>query len=263
MNYTSEEFHIHYISSYTLFVNSDYAYDHLVVVDEQKNVLVFMKYETTKPSTDAMKILSLPFQYIFVTLPHQSLVLIPTDVFQHAEKDIYADYFIDQNADHTYIKNLSLGITALYQYDLLLYNRWKNLFSEAHFIPSFEVIIRQAQSNIPIQGETLGVHIYDSQADLFLYVDGALQLYNTFEVQTVDDLSYFMLSIFKNFGLTNKIQRILLSGANEGSEWGERLSKYTEDLEIIKAKSKWITASGDVKNHILNLNILIDSHLCV
>jgi len=263
MNYTSEEFHIHYISSYTLFVNSDYTYDHLVVVDEQKNVLVFMKYKTTKPSTDAMKILSLPFQHVFVTLPHQSLVLTPTDVFQDGEKDIYTDYFIDQDADHTYVKHLSFGITGLYQYDLLLYNRWKNLFSDAHFIPSFEIVVRQAQSNIPIQGETLGVHIYDSQADLFLYIDGALQLYNTFEVQTVDDLNYFVLSIFKNFGLTHKIQRILLSGTNESSEWGERLSKYTEDLEVIRAKSKWITSDDEVKKQMSYLNILLDSQLCV
>lgn len=264
MNYIADDFHLHYLATYTLFVQSDFQKDHLVVLDEDKQVLVYMAYDNLSPSIEATKILSLPFQNVVVNLPHQGLVWVPSGVYHDTEKGLYVNYFVDTDAERIFSKEIeSLEVMALYQYDQLLYGRWKKLFPEARFVPNFEVVINQAQSNIPIQGKVLGVHIYDDQADIFLFVNGELRLYNTFEIATTDDLSYFVLNVFKNFSIKDKVQKILLSGADDESEWFMRLSRYTERIDTIKSKEKWTVSDADVVRRLEVLNVLTDSAACV
>lgn len=264
MIYIADDFHLHYLATYTLCIQSDFQNDHLVVLDEDKNVLVYMTYDNISPSSEAMRILSMPFQTVIVGLPHQSLIWVPAEVYHETEKELYADYFVDAAANRILSTSINgLGIVALYQYDQMLYSRWKNLFAEASFIPNFEVVIRQAQSNIPIQGEVLGVHLYDDQADIFLFVNGELKLYNTFEVATPDDLSYFVLNVFKNFAIKGKVAKVLLSGTQRDSEWYVRLERYAEQIEMTRPKVKWSVVDLEVERQLEELNVLTDSILCV
>lgn len=264
MNYIAEDFHLHYLTTYRLYVQSDFQYDHLVVLDEDNKVLVYMAYDNVSPTPEAIKILSMPFQTVYVGLPHESLVWVPAELYHDSEKDLYVNYFVDNNVDRMIAKKMTgLEIVALYQYDQLLYSRWLNLFPEATFVPNFEVILRQAQSIIPIQGEVLGVHLYDDQADIFLFVDGELKLYNTFEVATSDDLSYFVLNIYKNFSIKGKVSKILLSGTQKDSEWYRRMERYGEQTDMIRPKERWQVGDPEVKQGLEELNVLVDSVLCV
>lgn len=264
MNYIAGDFHLHYLSTYTLYVQSDFQSDHLVVLDGDKQVLVYMVYDNLSPSAEAMKILSMPFQKVFIGLPHESLVWVPAEMYDDAEKGLYANYFVDGSIDRIIAKEmLGLGIVALYQYDQLLYSRWMNLFPEANFIPNFEVVIRQAQSNIPIQGEVLGVHVYDDQADIFLFINGELKLYNTFEIATPDDLSYFVLNIYKNFSIKEKVPKVLLSGTRKDSEWYLRMERYGEQIAMIRPKERWNIDVPAIEEQLQELNVLVDSVLCV
>lgn len=264
MNYIAEDFHLHYLTTYTLYIQSDFQNDHLVVVDEDKQVLVYMTYENMSPPVEAMKILSMPFQKVVVGLPHQSLIWVPSEVYHETEKDLYTSYFVDSEVGRIMSREIAgLGIVALYQYDQLLYSRWKKLFPDANFIPTFEVVVYQVQPHIPIQGEVLGVHLYDDQADIFLFVNGELKLYNTFEIATPDDLSYFVLHIFKNFSIKGKVPKILLSGTYSESEWFVRLRRYAEQIDMIKPKEKWFVPNLDVEHQLEGLTVLTDSGLCV
>ncbi len=264
MNYTADDFHFHYVSTYSLLIQSDFQNDHLVVMDEDKQVLVYMTYDNLSPSAEAIKILSLPFKKVCVNLPHQDLIWVPSEVYHETEKGLYVDYFAESDINRIMSKDIeALGVTALFQYDQLLYSRWKKIFAEADFVPYFEVVINQAQSYIPIQGEVLGVHLYDDQADIFLFINGELRLYNTFEVATPDDLSYFVLNVFKNFSIKDKVSKILLSGRSRESEWFERLGRYAEWVDMIQPKEKWITANDEVSLRLEELNVLADSVSCV
>lgn len=264
MHYIAADFYLHYVSNYSLLIQSDFQTDHLVVLDEDRQVLVYMAYDNLSPSAEATKMLSLPFKNVSINLPHQGLIWVPSDVYHETEKNLYVDYFMDSQVEHIMTSNISvLGITALYQYERSLLNRWKKIFPEAGFTPCFEVVINQVQSYIPIQGEVLGVHIYDDQADLFLFINGEMRLYNTFEVATADDLSYFVLNVFNNFSIKGKISKILLSGASRESEWFARLDRYAEWVDMIQAKDKWSVADGDVERALEALNVLADSVSCV
>ncbi|HMR18092.1 MAG TPA: DUF3822 family protein [Sphingobacterium sp.] len=262
MDYTSADFKIQYISTYTLYINSDYTNDQVVVLDNENCVLVLKTYGASQPSQDVAKLLSLPFQRVYIALPHQNLVWVPTTVFRDSDIDDFVPFF--EGSGRILSKEFpSLGVTALYQYDVLLYSRWRKIFAEAHFVPVFEVTLKQAQPQIPIQGSVLGVYVYDSQVDLFLFEHGEFKFYNTFEVATADDMSYFVLQLFKNLGIAEKVGKVLLSGADAQSTWGQRLALYTDNLEMVKAKNRWTVASADISDVVGDFNMLADSVLCV
>jgi hypothetical protein len=235
MNYISGDFHLHYIPSYTLYVQSDLHRDHLVVVGTENDVLVYITYDNEKPSLEATKILSMPFEKVYVSLPHQSLLWIPTE---------------------------NQGVTALYQIEATLMNRWRSIFPSAMILPSFSAVLGQAFRNIDYAVELLTVHIYGNQADIFLFVNSEIRLYNTFEIQTPDDLAYYVLSIMKNFAIEGKVQKIMLSGAPKDSEWGDRLSIYTKQLEEMKSTYSWKSYNSKVSQAIKNLNTLVDLSIC-
>jgi len=133
----------------------------------------------------------------------------------------------------------------------------------AIFVPNFEILMRQAQKNISTSGDVLGVHIYDNQSDIFLFINGEFKLYNSFEVATPDDLSYFLVSVLKNFSLVGNVDTILVSGVDAKSDWVARLQKYTNNLVLMQANTMWTSSNAEVKNALTSLNILADTGLCV
>lgn len=264
MNFISEDFHLHYIASYTLFIQSDFKNDYLVVVNEDNEVLVLLHYDNLQPSAEAVRFLSLPFAKVIIGMPHQNLVWVPAEVYDPSEKHLYATYFLDENVDTILARDFDdLAAVALYQYDQLLLNRWTKIFPQARLVPNFEIFIHQAKGYINDQGAILAVYVYDNQADIFLFINGEFKLYNTFEVATADDLNYFVLSILKNFAVTGKLNKVLLSGADKESEWAYRLQNYAENLILLQPKTAWTTSNAGVQQNLSSLNILADTILCV
>lgn len=264
MNYISGDFHLHYIPSYSLYVQSDLYRDHLVVIGTENEVLVYIAYDNENPSLEATKMLSMPFERVYVSLPHQSLIWIPTEVFDPSEMDTYSEYFLDTGTENIEFYEIQqLGVTALYQIESTLRNRWANIFPAAVIVPSFSAVLNQAFRNIDYALELLTVHIYGNQADIFLFINSEIRIYNTFEIQTVDDLAYYVLSIMKNFAIEGKLQKIMLSGAAIDSEWGERLKPYTKQMVEMKSTQDWKIFNKKVENAIKDLNTLADLAICV
>ncbi len=262
MNYTSEDFRIQYISTYTLYVHTDLIHDQLVVVDDDNQVVLLMAYGKKDPSPEAMKILGLPFSFVYVALPHQNLVWVPKEVFEEEKKATFVPFFYHSESSIFSKEIESLGVTALYEFDVLQMNHWKNIFPHARFVPVFEVVLKQAQLQIPIEGKVLGVHVYDRQADLFVFMNGAFRFYNTFETRTADDLSYFVLKVLKQFDMGQQVEKIILSGADLQSDWATRLATYTDNLELTKPRNKWSSDSVDVEEKVETLGVLADSVVC-
>ncbi|MCA5003755.1 DUF3822 family protein [Sphingobacterium bovistauri] len=263
MNYISADFHLHYIPSYTLYIQSDLYRDHLIVVGLDNDVLVYIAYDNEKPSLEATKILSFPFENVYISLPHQSLVWVPSEVFDPTDLALYKDYFVETKIDKIQYKQIeSQGVTALYQIDSTLQSRWKNAFPQATILPSFSALLSQAFNNINCDLELLCVHIYGTQADLFLFVNGEIRLFNTYEIHNPDDLAFYVLSIMKNFSISGKIQKVLLSGASIDSEWGKRIDIYTKQLVEMKSTFDWIVKNKDVSLSIKSLNTLADLSIC-
>lgn len=262
MNYISEDFHIHYLPSYKLYVNSDLLEDQIVVVDDNNEVLVYSSYNNETPSLQATKILSLPFEKVYISLPHENLIFIPTEVFENSDINLFKDFFINDIQDVKSVELKDQNITALYELDPSTNYLWSTIFSKTKIVPSFVTLLNNAFLHLDNSLDLLGVHFSGNQADIYLFINGEFRLYNTYEVQTPDDLSYYVLNIIKNYSIEGKFQKIILSGVDIHSEWGTTLSYYSKELVKLESDNRWKTSNIEVQEKIKGLSTLNELELC-
>lgn len=263
MNYISNQFNIQQIPSYTLLINAGFVKDLLAVVDQQNELRVFMEYAAEKPEPEAMKILSLPFKRVKVVIPHESFSFIPTELFEEEKLPVYASYLSDENPSHVYFQQIdALGVTVVYQFDLLLLNRWKSIFPNCQIIPEFRMVLEQVQSKIPIHGHILGVHYSNQLVDIYLFVNGQIQVYNSFEISSIDDLSYYILNIYNQFNIEGKVDKIIVSGLTISEAHAERLSQYGQQLERVELSTN-IQVPADAEGlDLTQFHITFDALSC-
>lgn len=263
MNYISVDFHLQYLNSYTLFIQGGLKEDHLAVVNKDNEVVVCLSYDNENPSMEAARLLSMPFEHVYVSLPHQNIIWIPSEVFSLDDLSLYTDYFVHTEVEHIAVKQFSeQGITALYQIEPALQSRWRRLFPNVNIVPHFEAVLHQAWKHQDEAKSVLGVYVNDSSADLFLLVHGELRIYNTYEVKTLEDLSYFVLSIMKNFSIEGKYKQILLGGVSLSSVWAERLAFYGEEVKPLVIAGNWHSENGEVTQAIHKFSILEELVVC-
>jgi hypothetical protein len=77
-------------------------------------------------------------------------------------------------------------------------------------VPMLTFLQRYASERCP--ESLLAVNINRDFADIALYVHGALRIYNTFALQSPEDLVYFMLAIIHQHKLAEKETSVLFSG---------------------------------------------------
>ncbi len=264
MNYISKQFNIHYLPEYNLLVKAGFQKDVLAVVDKKSVAPILIEYPSEEPILDATRIMSLPFRFVRIVIPHQSLTFIPKEVFQRENIAQYLQFLGTQDIENTFIYYLdSLNIVALYQLDRLLLNRWRRLFPDAVILPEFAVVLDRAQERISIRGSVLGLHfVTDNIVDFYLFKNGVFQLYNNFEIQHLDDISYYVLNILTQFGLGDSINKILLSGEMPDHSYYKRISRYAGDIEVLDLKTKVALADQELDYDLTPYNVLFDSILC-
>lgn len=264
MKYTSKNFHLHYIPQYTLLIKTGDIEDTLVVLDENSEVLVFQSYPSSQPDSEAAKLLGLPFQKVFITLALQGLVFIPSEVYNENDRSLYQQFLPDENISRTNMVNIdSIDVSGCFQFDLMIHNKWKAIFPEATFVPNFYVVLQQVQAHIPLHGEVFGIHMNDNQAELFAFKNGKFQFYQIFDVQSENDLNYFILNTCKSIGLAPKMNKILISGIAPDHKYISLLKEFTTNLVFISATNEVHAANEQLSEKLNSFNILIDSSICV
>ncbi|UIR57585.1 DUF3822 family protein [Sphingobacterium sp. SRCM116780] len=263
MNYISEEFNIHFLPEYTLSAKAGFSKDVIMVTDKQLNLNLLLEYDAENPRLEATQILSLPFRYVKVVIPHQSLTFIPKEVFQEDRLNEYASYLVEHVPHHIHTQELkNLGIVAVFEYDLILYNRWKALFPDAEIFPEFCIVLDQAQDLVPIRGSVLGVHfVSDHLVDLYVFQNGQFILYNSFDVHFTDDLNYYILNILKQLSLTDQVSKVLVSGDIPHDSYIKCLERYSSTIAYLESKSKVYVRSAEQIN-FNNYQTLLDAVLC-
>lgn len=263
MKYTSDNFQLHHLSTYKLFVKTDFLNDTLLVLDDKQTVQALYIYNADNPYSEAIKLLALPFPEVYINLPVQSLLLLPAEVFNEEDKNLYQEFLQDDHEDRTLIHHFpSQEVVACYQYDLMLYNKWSAIFPEAIRMADFQTVLKEAPSQIPVEGEIVGLHVRDMHIELYVYKNGQLQLYTFFEVQTSDDLAYFMLNTMKSLDMPARVSKLLVSGVDDQHEYSTILMRFSDNVVYQSTNTKLETDSIDVQESIAVLNTLIDSELC-
>ncbi|HAF35354.1 MAG TPA: DUF3822 domain-containing protein [Sphingobacterium sp.] len=264
MNYISKQFNIHYLPEYNLLVKAGFQKDVLAVVDKKSIAPILIEYPSEEPILDATRIMSLPFRFVRVVIPHQTFTFIPKEFFLSENISDYLQFLGTTDLENTFsysLDNLNLG--AVYQFDGLLLNRWKRLFPDAVILPEFAVVLDRAQERVSIRGSVLGLHfVAENTVDFYLFKNGVFQLYNSFEIHNLDDISYYVLNILTQFNLGDSINKVLLSGEIPNESYYKRISTYAGDIEILDLKTKVVLADSEIESNLTPYNVLFDSILC-
>jgi len=247
MKYTSPRFRLHYLEHYTLLAKADLLRDTLVVVDDRHEVLALYSYPPERPDPEATELLGLPFPRVYINLPVQSFIFVPTEVLQEDDREAYRVFLAEDQDGQTYTHSLhSFGTTVYYQYDMFLSKKWRHIFPQAGFYADFQTIFHKMQSYIPFRGEMFGANFRDTGVDLYVFRDDQLCFYHGFEVAGADDLHYFLLSLLNMFGVKGRIQRCLVSGLPQGHAYLEVLRRYCLRLEFLMPEHTWKTDRADL-----------------
>lgn len=264
MNYISKQFNIHYLPEYNLLVKAGFQKDVLAVVDKKSVAPILIEYPSEEPILDATRIMSLPFRFVRVVIPHQTFTFIPKEFFLSEKMSDYLQFLGASDLGNTFSYSLdSLNLVAVYQFDGLLLNRWKRLFPDAVILPEFAVVLDRAQERVSIRGSVLGLHfVAENTADFYLFKNGVFQLYNSFEIHSLDDISYYILNILTQFNLGDSINKVLLSGEIPDESYHKRISTYAGDIEMLDLKTKVVLADSEIESNLAPYNVLFDSILC-
>lgn len=263
MNYTAKNFQLHYLPSYKLLVKTDFLQDSLLILNAENELVAFYSYPSDSPDGEAVKLLGLPFQKVYINIPLQSMVLVPAEVYAEQDKDLYQTFQLDTHTERTKSTALaSLGLMVCYQYDLLLHNRWRKIFPEAKFVTDFELVLDPVQSYVPMQGIVLGAHFRDMQVDLYCFVDGQFQLYNSFEIASADDLTYFILNLLQTMGIDRKVDKFIYSGIPSNHTFTTVFERFAEELLFLPARTAVACPEEVATEEFEALNLLFDAHLC-
>ena len=114
-----------------------------------------------------------------------------------------------------------------------------------------------------MQGEILGAHFKDTQVELFVFKNGVFQFYNIFDIETLDDLYYFLLNTCQSLDLQAPVQKILVSGIRNEHPYLQALGRFAENIEFIKIKSAFHANDESVATKLNELNLMTDYSLCV
>lgn len=232
MTYISKDFQVGHLSYYRLLVNAQHDFDRVCILDDYQAVIAYHKYASVAPTNEVLSLLSLPFPKIDVIVPHHSVSLIPQEIYDPADMETYADYIELKSNTDIIVKEIDgFGVNALYQFDAVLYNRWKKIYPDATFVPDFFALFDLASFCRYSEGALAFIQFQDSGIVNFLLTkNGELLFFNSFAVKAKEDLIYYLLLVQKRFGLTHFFQKIYTVGHPLDPSWYLSLHRFCEEL---------------------------------
>lgn len=262
MKYTAQHFHLHYIPKYRLLIRSDFLEDTMMVVDENQEVVAFYSYPSEFPDPAALKLLGLPFADVSISLPLESFTLVPSEVYSQRQVRQYHDFQEGKGIVQEYALSME-GITALYQYDHLLFKRWTAIFPQAKLFADFQIILALVQQHVLNTASVLGVHVKNKKVEIYVFQGGKLQLYHDFDVDTADDLHYFILNVRSTLGIMDLFDKVLLSGVAATDPFAHAVRSYAHELVFLQGTSALYAEDAAVQTKIESLHIIAEFPSCV
>jgi len=188
--------------------------------------------------------LTQPFQSVQFLYVAPISVLIPSALFKKEDPGMYFNHSTILSAKDTIIFR---KISSLDSY--LLFTIPTDLTDQITFMLKDVQIICQGQ---PLIDEVIGelankdassvyANITPGYADILVVQAGKLTLYNTFAINSTDDLVFFLLYLYDQFSLSQEECPLSLSGYIE---------MYSGALEMLQQYIKQITLSGFPKRYL-------------
>jgi len=261
MDYISSQFNVQLLPAYKLLVHVGQKTDKLTVVDQQHTLYAYLEYDAIHPAVKATQLLSLPFPHVRIILPLEQFTFVPQEVFEEAHLDLYKQAMDNTLETPVFFQPLEdLGLVVVFQYNPLLYKKWQSVFAQASIQPDLATVLSRAKQHASKQGITLGIYTNHFKTGIFLFKHGQFQFYNTFAVQTIDDLNYYILNVMQSFEIRDTMPIILLLGDPLSAGHIARLKHYSNQVVTLETAVE-IKAYIELI-HIRKQVVLFDSLLC-
>lgn len=265
MNFTSSRYHLNFLAKYKLLIKTDYEEEHLLVLDEDNEVMRYIQHQKRTPEEDALKLLSLPFGQVKLFVPTQSNILTPIELYQDDYKAYYQQFLIKDSIDTQYTyQSDEYGVVFSYELDEWLLSSWDKVYSDIEIIPEFQVVLDLIQDRLS-NGLVLNIHEFDNKVDFYLFKDRQMLLYNSFEIRDESDLHFYLLHLLQLSGNGGrKFGRIMIS-QEKGQLPIEKVAlSFCDDLfrfdDFVQVSDPSIESS-DIKKKLNKMNFRLKESL--
>lgn len=236
MDYTSPEFDIQKIASYTLLIQSGISEHHLAVVDDDGNLVLLTVFDLRNVHAQAADLLSAAFEKVRIVYPQHTFTFIPDEVYDQRHLADYAPFISEGlNSGELLVSEIApLSVQNVYAAAPIAYHEFSSRFPHAQIIPDTTVILSVAGGNlVKKQGLYLGVDIRESRLILYCFNKGQFLFYNTFEIADENDFNYHLLHVVSALGLSwDSIQCVLSGRIAWQDSYYKVIAKYTERIEF-------------------------------
>ncbi|MGL4364496.1 MAG: DUF3822 family protein [Bacteroidales bacterium] len=178
---------------------------------------VVVDYNDLQIAIDALlqkdTLLNLQFESVSCLFISRHSVLIPTGF----SEPIQFKFFLEQNTlihelDEIHYSSLSShGIDTVFAIPNPLAAKLIGKYNKVRFyhqiVPLLDISYRYLEEG---HKTVLTVNIHQEFADIILIQNGKLMIYNTFEINSSNDLLYFLLAISKKYDLNKMLLKLLI-----------------------------------------------------
>jgi len=213
-----------------LFIHSESHLSRMAVVDEENKLRVVQEKTTEDFLKDQTGVLNLRFAKTFVVVNARLVKLLPEELYSEAA--LATTGFYSQDPLSVYTSRIEKQqIVAKFQVEESE-NFWLSVLKDAELIPSFAVVINHL-SNLVRFKTVIGIQFHEGYAELSLFQDNHLILYNQYPAATADEFNFFLLTLFKKFELTPALIQFFLWGKIvEHDDYYSRIAKYSSNISF-------------------------------
>jgi len=214
INYTSADFDAQRTPDYTLLARLGLDEQVLAVVDEAWRLKFAMAYGPGEMDGNVWDRFPLGFSQVKLAVVDAGHLFLPAEVFDEAYTQTYFSYLPNDGLVNSGISDISsLGIKLLHQTHRLGMESLIARFPQAHSYPTIQALLCSvADYGKKSEDLTFVLDKQSSRITLCVFKAGRFIYSNDFELYSITDLDYYLLSLLEHLGLADEHPQIYLSG---------------------------------------------------
>lgn len=234
MDYTSPTYNIQLLPSYTLWIKVDFASEHIVVSNEKMEILRYISHEKGKPTSEGLKLLSLPFEKIKLLVPESNFMIHPLDLFKKDEWSVYKGFMSFGSSEELHLyKAEELNLAVVYSYDPWLIADWNKIFPNLEKVAECSLFL-ETMKEYKGKDYRVFIHEMDNKTIFCVANDEKILLFNSFEVKKEEDFQFYLLKILEQLNVQTYFDTCIISQEKKNIELAKVASQYAKQVKVVE-----------------------------
>lgn len=229
MIYTAADFDGQQAADYTLLIGVGAATNKLAVIDQAQQLKFAACYDPAAAGSEVAALLDLSFGTVKLAVSDSRYTFIPADVYDEQHHAIYLRYLPFDNVGMVRVADVNpLHIKLLYQTSRIGLEPFEVRFPGAGSYPfALSLLSTVAEQGTQAREPLLVIELHSPWMTISIFNKGEFIYCHDFDVASIDDFTYHLLSTTNRFGLDNRRSTILLSGDMDPNDaYHERAATY-------------------------------------